>query len=139
MPRNNISLLDAISECERKEKILCPRGDWELACRGEIYHTTQFSYGQAYKADACNTEGKGVVNSGSKTACKNAIGVYDMSGNLAEWTLDDALNTLDNLGLIEGGSFKSGAASTCILDSEQRKKNEGHKDVGFRCCSKKLE
>jgi serine/threonine protein kinase/tetratricopeptide (TPR) repeat protein len=134
LPRVNVTLLDAKNECDRQDKILCPKNDWELACRGSA--GWQFPYGPSYVASTCNTESKAPVPSGSKPACKSAIGVYDMSGNVAEWVMDDTLNALDNLGTIQGGSYHSGNDSECQSSSQQLKKNEGFKDVGFRCCRK---
>jgi serine/threonine protein kinase len=127
LPRNNVTFADALSECKKQGKVLCPKDDWTLACQGGKDHTTRYPYGNAYTEANCNTAGNAPVAGGSKPACKNAIGVYDMSGNVAEW-VDDAAAP----GTSAGGSYQSKASSACN-DFEVR--TQKAQDIGFRCCT----
>ena len=79
-PQTNVSWAEAAAACGLKQKVLCKATDWENACRGGVDSTQQYPYGNAGKDDACNTGSSAAAPSGSKPACRNASGVYDMSG-----------------------------------------------------------
>jgi formylglycine-generating enzyme required for sulfatase activity len=69
------------------------------------------------------------VPSESKAACRNAIGVYDMSGNLAEWTDRDG-----DAAEVRGGAYDTPVERASCLDALEQKKSMGSPSVGFRCC-----
>jgi formylglycine-generating enzyme required for sulfatase activity len=76
---------------------------------------------------SCNTasaEGKprGVLNSGAQRSCRSSQGVYDMSGNVAEWVSDRT---------VRGGSAQSGADDARCGSSAA---GSASSFVGFRCC-----
>ena len=100
--------------------------EWEDACKGEA--RTLFPYGKEADPAACNTDGTAVAPSGSKPACRNSIGVYDMSGNLAEWT--DRNGDAE----VRGGAYDTPAKQASCIDVAQQNKDAGSPRVGFRCC-----
>ena len=65
-----------------------------------------------------------------KTLTPNALGYYDMSGNLSEWCFDQLVNNYNNR-VIRGGSYSSGRMSLRI--GYVSSINEGESElVGFR-------
>ena len=80
------------------------------------------------------------VVAGSLPACQTPApgyaGVYDMSGNVAEWedSCGDTMNVKDNC-LVRGGSFTDSAFGlTCFAYNLQpRTTQDNH--IGFRCCA----
>lgn len=127
IPTGNISWLEARKACETVGKKLCTTPQWTDACRSGL---NAFPYGNAYVKDTCNTEGDAPAAAGSKPACINAAGVFDMSGNLAEWT--DSGDT--NETTVMGGYFGSARNSSC-LDGQQESTKYKSINVGFRCCA----
>jgi formylglycine-generating enzyme required for sulfatase activity len=132
IPKGNLNLYEARDGCTSMGKRLCTPGEWEIACRGpELW---DWPYGESYDNDRCNTHKNYVTPSGTFAGCVSAYGVYDMSGNLAEWVEgDDKSNEL----LIRGGDF--GFNSTygrCRIAGQHWKVDPALKDlkVGFRCC-----
>jgi hypothetical protein len=125
-PTASKSWADAKKICESQGKRLCSSREWEDACRGGRNMDQAWPYGNAADQDKCNTNSNDAQTSGAKKDCVNAIGVYDMSGNLAEWTDD---------GNVRGGSYQSPAGNSSCGDSVDQGKN-GSPQVGFRCCDK---
>jgi formylglycine-generating enzyme required for sulfatase activity len=71
-----------------------------------------------------------VLASGAKTGCKNALGLYDMSGNLAEWT-DSGLQDVAE---VMGGGYDTPVQQASCLDAVQQGQQAKLPSVGFRCC-----
>ncbi len=82
---------DASAECERQGKRLCNSAEWVKACSGP--EKQLYPYGDAYKPARCNTSdnprSRGLAGAGAYADCVNGYGLYDMSGNAAEWTVAD--------------------------------------------------
>jgi hypothetical protein len=131
-PKSSVTWIEANELCKSVGKKLCNNRHWTDACKGGENFTTQYPYGNTPDINACNTNGKEAMASGAKTNCKNSIGVYDMSGNLAEWADADS-NAED--AMVMGGSYETPASAggTCHDYLQQRKKvSDGR--IGFRCC-----
>ncbi len=123
MPQVNVSWDAANGACTAVGKRLCKNSEWRTACGGK------YPYGSKYDADACNTVGEDglerpVLSAGSKPKCKSGYGLYDMVGNVAEWTEEKTVNG--------GDSNKTGEDGTC---SRSAKRFGGSPFVGFRCCA----
>jgi formylglycine-generating enzyme required for sulfatase activity len=79
-----------------------------------------FPYGKTFEPARCVT-GEGQARAaGSRKGCRSRAGVYDLSGNVAEWVEE---------GAAMGGDYSaSGAAASCTSRSSGGA-------VGYRCCS----
>lgn len=68
-------------------QVVCMRAGKRLPTASE-WHT--FALGTP-DTGVCNTQGTGVLSSGSNAECRSAAGVYDAIGNVWEWTSDDVI------------------------------------------------
>ncbi|MEL6546674.1 MAG: SUMF1/EgtB/PvdO family nonheme iron enzyme, partial [Myxococcota bacterium] len=140
-PRADVSWYQARAACENAGKRLCTTEEWERACRGPNEQT--YPYGDSVDDDACNgffkSAGDGVLLTGSLDSCGTAEGVYDLSGNLSEWT-DDSVervpgDTILSDRAVRGGSFQSNfAALRCFGAEFHEPPGTLSREVGFRCC-----
>jgi formylglycine-generating enzyme required for sulfatase activity len=131
-PMVGASFSGAEAACSSQGKRLCSEEEWEKACKGP--DNLRFPYGQSYSSQACNGGGKGGVGaSGSYAACKSGYGVYDMSGNAAEWTSTRFASGVGDR-TVKGGSYaRSDTDLRC--SARQNKSPSSHAgDLGFRCC-----
>lgn len=91
-PWVNVNWNEAKAACEAAGKRLCAGDDeWVYACHGPGY--TDYPYGNTYDPRACNGRdfwdgGTGYAfPTGSMESCQGGYpGLYDMSGNVQEWT-----------------------------------------------------
>lgn len=117
---------------------------WECAARGG----TTNKYSGSMNADevAWNSENSGGALHEKGTKAANEYGIYDMSGNVAEWLFDwydtySAVYDPDNLkpgknndkGLRGGSYDKKGDELRCMHRSTLQPE-KSRKDVGFRIC-----
>jgi hypothetical protein len=160
VPQGYISQREAQEACSAAGKRLCTSTEWVTACEGP--DSTQYPYGASEDPKACNTKGQSplrrvfgslrhaafsllamnnpllnklpgtVAKTGAFDKCTNEYGLYDMVGNLHEWTADDNGAT----GVFRGGYY---------LDTTVNGKGCGYAttahgtwyhdySTGFRCC-----
>jgi hypothetical protein len=129
---------------------LCEALDWQTACEGPT-STCEWSYGASCELSqptACN---------GAEHDCNASIpgdqdclyttasptfpmcftswgtsGVYDMSGNVREWT---ATSRGSNLFEVRGGSYNHiEAGRSCGFDFAVAERTDALPNTGFRCC-----
>ena len=158
VPQAYVSQAEAASACVAAGKRLCTDHEWLAACSGSP--STRYPYGERHRTGYCNDDGsealpvlfpgRGVdlfrldrmndprldlvpgslAKAGSFTRCRNERGVYDMVGNLHEWTADPG-------GTMRGGFF----LDTQSLGEGCRYVAVGHDEhyhdysTGFRCCA----
>jgi hypothetical protein len=90
MPTAGIeTLLEARALCEKDGKKLCTPAQWTRACMGD--EQRKWPYGPNYLPGACATgfdpdAQHASFPSGFFPRCHTPEGVFDMSGNVAEWT-----------------------------------------------------
>lgn len=139
-PLTMISLEDARKLCLEQGKRLCTEEEWEKACKGP--ENSKFPYGGEYDPVSCNSGGlhQEPVPSGYLAGCKSGYGVYDMSGNVNEYTDSRVSSSWAGEGfpILRGGDWSlSGRETRCAnrdyfyLEYPPETKRE--KD-GFRCC-----
>jgi formylglycine-generating enzyme required for sulfatase activity len=121
---------------------------WYNACSSGGLN--QFPYGNDYDAEACNTVGPSspAFPVASKASCQSTVsgyeGVYDVSGNLAEWEDNCIVRTYEEPGApndgsldecaTRGGSFAStGEDAACAVLTTDAVRAMGG-GAGFRCC-----
>ncbi len=130
-PCSYISIYHAMDSCFTVDKRLCTTEEWSLACSGP--YNWKYTYGDIYEPNACVTRDTTVSRSGKMSECRGYFGVYDMSGNLAEWTntRSKSSNMFFN---VMGGFWESGPQSTCFNPRYSYYPENRHNPVGFRCC-----
>jgi hypothetical protein len=135
VPRAYISVYQAMDSCASVGKRLCTSDEWTIACMGP--YGWKYPYGASYEPYACVTNDTTPRPSGLKPECRGYFGVFDMSGNAAEWT-----NTRSNRNKqfynVMGGFWESGKQSACTDVRYSYYPQNRHNPVGFRCCAQSL-
>jgi formylglycine-generating enzyme required for sulfatase activity len=146
-PVVNVDWCDAFAFCAWAGKRLCGRigggnasgspttgSQWFEACSKSGART--FPYGDTYRPAACAVGVNALVDVGSMPSCEGSYsGLFDMSGNVAEW--EDACASAGPTDdcAIRGGSYQStDQEATCAAQS-QSSRRRGDDTIGFRCCS----
>ena len=130
-PKDMVSQEEAARICKNEGKHLCTIEEWQAACRGK--DGFKFSYGNGYKQSKCNTNTKAAKRSGRKTQCRSWYGMYDMNGNLWEWTASTSKQHPDKF-LVAGGAWNTNNESSCSVSKFSFYPQNQYPSVGFRCC-----
>lgn len=134
-PTVKVAWLDAKRACEKLHRRLCTETEWEKACKGPS--GLRYPYGNAFDANACATEDaagqdRTLATSGRYSRCRSGYGVFDLSGNAAEWT---ATSYAGGGKVVKGGAFnKQDYAARCSARKSAGASNRSA-EVGFRCCA----
>ena len=80
---------EAESLCAAAGKRLCSGEEWQKACAGP--YGWRFPWGEMWSDSVCNTHtdkprARETAASGAWPDCVSYYGVYDMTGNMSEWT-----------------------------------------------------
>jgi len=132
-PRNMVSQNAAVMLCENAGKKLCSVEEWQAACHGN--QNSRYPYGNSYNQTKCATDLKSAKEpnrSGFAEHCRSYYGMYDMSGNLWEWTSTPAER--EGLFLVAGGAWNTQNASGCAETKFSFYPQNEYPFVGFRCC-----
>ncbi|MDR2554802.1 MAG: SUMF1/EgtB/PvdO family nonheme iron enzyme [Fibromonadaceae bacterium] len=132
-PRNMVSQNAAVMLCENAGKRLCSVEEWQAACQGN--QNSRYPYGNSYNQTKCATDLKSAKEpnrSGHTEHCRSYYGMYDMSGNLWEWTSTPAER--EGLFLVAGGAWNTQNASSCTETKFSFYPQNEYPFVGFRCC-----
>lgn len=134
-PLINLSLQDAREQCSERGKHVCTEDEWLAACAGP--RRRRWPYGNEYQAERCNDaaaqapgEGGQAMPSGRKADCVSPEGVYDLSGNLWEWTIG-----ADGRGLLHGGGWNISAGLNQCRAIAQADDEHRIPEFGARCCA----
>ena len=149
-----VNWLEAKDMCAASGKRLCNEAEWTFACEGE--EATPYPYGYVRDAEACVVDhpwipfdpnalgrrtaeaAKNELNrlwqgepSGLRPHCKSTFGVYDMIGNVDEWT---SATSPGRPSILKGGYW--GPVRTRCRPAT-RAHGEAHVfyQQGFRCCA----
>ncbi|MEZ4470060.1 MAG: SUMF1/EgtB/PvdO family nonheme iron enzyme [bacterium] len=128
-PRTSVTHTAASGLCKAAGKRLCSDREWLRACVGR--GGAAYPYGKEFDGRLCNTEDddgdeRSVATGGSFPKCRSAVGAYDMSGNVAEWTDDQT---------VRGGDFASSDEDASCRAGGRRSEGSARASIGFRCCS----
>jgi hypothetical protein len=133
--------------CDMEGKRLCTASEWGMACRGP--ENAAYVYGDHYVGGFCNdflmSRGAGEAKaSGATLGCVNGYGLYDMSGNLAEWTAPESQPDGTTVQRVRGGSFAQdddetalscGASKTPVIVANINSFSPEFETYGTRCCT----
>ena len=146
-PSIRVSWYDAKAACEKAGKRLCTAEEWLVACSGarpvdddkngniadDYVEGNEYPYGAVFRQGFCHVDADqetgSVAPAGANPLCKSEQGVYDLTGNVAEWvgaTEADAM-------LLGGGYFFEDKAK-CQKDQASFGPGWAHRYSGFRCC-----
>ncbi len=129
--KDMVSHEEAARLCEQAGKRLCRFDEWSAACKGK--DGFRYSYGASYKPFKCNTNTKSARRAGRKEECRSWYGMYDMNGNLWEWT-DTPAKEMPNRYLVAGGAWDTQNESKCTDTKYSFYPQNQYNFVGFRCC-----
>ncbi len=143
--------------CAKQGKRLCNEDEWTFACEGE--QAKPYPYGNGYVRDPkkCVTDrtwmpyneqsmvprnGKAAGKemdrlwkghaSGAQGACRSEFGVYDMTGNIDEWTVSARKH--ERPSILKGG-YWGPVRTRCRPTTRSHDENHMFYQQGFRCCA----
>ncbi len=119
---SDVDYADADAACTARGARLCTEREWERACRGP--QGLRFPYGDRFDPNPCNVSGP-LVPTGIRNVCRSGYGVFDMSGNAAEWVAG---------GLLKGGDIDADEFAGRCGSRVRGGQNDGPGIRGFRCC-----
>ena len=143
LPWSFVTYRQAARACVRAGMRLCSPAEWTEACDGQLVDNV-YPYGAAYDAQECNgvenTIGAGDVLPTAELGVCTSVGylVYDLSGNLREWTTDFVGYSSRGKSIyrVRGGSYIDYAAGlTCDFGNSSGVEDVPAEHVGFRCCT----
>ncbi|MBU1628227.1 formylglycine-generating enzyme family protein [bacterium] len=127
-PLVNKTWFQAQADCGRRGKRLCTSSEWVKACSGVDNY--RYPYGNSYESGMCRTESKKVAMVATHMSCKSYYGVYDMVGNVWEWTTYEEDTAVARA---YGGHWTFGEAAKCSIYTTLTKTHSSN-NIGFRCC-----
>lgn len=149
LPRTNLSWFDAIAFClwlgnRIGQTITLPtEQQWQRAAIGDT--NWEYPWGNEFEPTRCNTQESGIGHPVNVTNYPNGVspfGVFQMSGNVYDWCLnnyhdpnDTKLDSVVGERAVRGGSW-SNAHNTTPRTTRRRDavpSNNGNNNVGFRC------
>lgn len=143
---------DAKAKCEAQHKRLCTDSEWTLACEGP--DELPFPYGYARDPARCPIDKKSPkVNesllfnprtqdaevarldqrepSGSRPQCVSAYGVFDLTGNVDEWVVNE--RGRPHQSALKGGNWGE-YRNACRPTTRGHDEGFRYYQTGFRCC-----
>ncbi|MCX5859334.1 MAG: formylglycine-generating enzyme family protein, partial [Proteobacteria bacterium] len=135
-PQTKSTWYEAKKICQANGNRLCTEPEWEKACKGS--KNNKYPYGNHWDGNICNTQDpqgkeRAVLASGKEKKCKSDYGVYDLSGNVKEWT-EDAFSAEISDRTVKGGSSSRPDWATRCATRENFLQPVRNPDLGFRCC-----
>ena len=125
-----VSQKDAADSCKSVGKRLCSASEWRDACQGP--DRDKYPYGSRYNENHCPSKEPAASRSGRFPVCRSYYGLYDMTGNLWEWTSTPAPDA--DFFMVAGGNWTAGNEATCGYSKYSFYPNVRYPFVGFRCC-----
>jgi tRNA A-37 threonylcarbamoyl transferase component Bud32 len=135
LPTTKVDWAEAVKLCEGAGKHLCSEQEWETACRGAAHLT--FPYGPKYEKGRClskSPRARGPVAAGARKGCVGEAGVFDLSGNVAEWTSTPVREDAPQRVTRGGSYFQSDAKLSCEARDYALPGLGGAAHLGLRCC-----
>jgi hypothetical protein len=146
---------EANSLCASERKRLCSEAEWTFACEGE--EAQPYPYGYSRDAEACvidrpwkqfndaalfPRDGASAreeldrlwqgVPSGTRPRCKSPFGIYDMTGNVDEWTRSVVPG--ERPSILKGG-YWGPVRNRCRPSTRAHGETHTFYQQGLRCCA----
>lgn len=162
LPVTHVDWCDAREYCEAVGKRLCgkigggafalneaddpDKGQWVRVCTsGGVNVNPGWPYGDIHEDYLCNgaefwssTADATIFSVADMRGCHSSVNgysdIYDLSGNVGEWT-DDCVVGSSTLCAMRGGSFRDQGNQTGCQSPLFRGPTYQADDLGFRCCS----
>ena len=150
---------EAEATCKKESKRLCTENEWTFACEGE--EVRPYPYGWTRDTTACVIDrpwrafAEGALSprdgnkareeldrlwqgepSGSRGGCKSPFGVYDMTGNVDEWTR--SVNPTGYRSILKGG-YWGPVRARCRPATRAHNEDFVAYQQSFRCCAESNE
>ena len=133
-PTGQIDGTAAREGCRILGKELCTEAQWIAACEGELHRS--WPYGNTYVSDRCGLAHKGdapeapvAAVSGAHPECRTPEGIFDLSGNLWEWTLG-----ANGQPVLHGGGLNFSAGMGQCRATAHADAGFSSPETGGRCC-----
>lgn len=129
LPWRFVTYDDAEAACAAAGKRLCTAEEWQAACGGADGWDYPYN-ARLYNGQSCNGLNtpplSGPAATGQFTDCVSPVGVFDMSGNVSEWTTNR---------FPIGGAYDD-VSQNLRCNAEDRVVNPSVSEpqAGFRCC-----
>jgi formylglycine-generating enzyme required for sulfatase activity len=156
---------DGEAWCSERHKRLCSDREWVRACEGP--EGRRYPYGDEYREDACNDDhtwiavrwkalarwpGDAALDeaarlfqadmSGARSDCVSAEGVYDLTGNVAEWTRRSGPSPHTGYDHVLKGCYWAGCYKeprpSCSFANGVHPGSFRTYEAGFRCCTDRV-
>jgi formylglycine-generating enzyme required for sulfatase activity len=151
---------DGVAYCAALGRRLCTEAEWVRACQGPA--GLPYPYGTTYQHSRCDDDKTWKIpnwttlgtwpsaaamaeaqrlyqadESGKRTGCVSAEGVYDLTGNVAEWVVRSFPNS-HNYDHVMKGCYWSGcyggSPPSCAFVNPAHPGTFRTYEAGFRCC-----
>jgi hypothetical protein len=154
-PIIEVSWHEAVALCEGRGERLCTEDEWTFACEGE--EALPYPYGYRRDADACvidrpwrayddralalrdSAAAMREIDylwqgepSGARARCRSPFGVYDMTGNVDEWTR--SVQPEGYRSVFKGG-YWGPVRARCRASTRAHNEDFHFYQQGFRCCA----
>lgn len=150
-----VTWTEAADLCESRGKRLCSETEWTFACEGEDAYPYPYGFERSSAAcvidqprreyderifeDRASEAAKRELDeiwqgeaSGSRPLCRSPFGVYDMTGNVDEWTYSTASQGFRSI--LKGGYWGE-VRARCRPSTRVHGENFAYYQQGFRCCA----
>ena len=146
---------EAESLCAARSERLCTEDEWTFACEGE--DALPYPYGYVRNRETCVIDRPWIlVNerelerrdstlalreldalwqgeaSGARPLCRSHFGVYDMTGNVDEWTASIEREGFRSIGK---GGYWGPVRARCRPSTRVHNEDFYYYQIGFRCCA----
>jgi formylglycine-generating enzyme required for sulfatase activity/aminoglycoside phosphotransferase (APT) family kinase protein len=131
LPVTGVTRKDAAAYAKWDGKRLPTDAEWEIAASWDGKKKVLYPWGNTYVEGSANIATGATKNVGSQSKDKSPNGIFDMAGNVAEWTGTKSAGTC----IVRGSSAEKGAGADNARTTRRLflKPNTTSDFLGFRC------